>query len=53
MRALLDTSVVLASNVSGLDGELASSAATMAELHFGVLVASDPGVRGSAFVDSL
>lgn len=45
MRALLDTSVVLASNVSGLDGELAISAATMAELHFGVLVASDPGVR--------
>lgn len=45
MRALLDTSVVLASDIGPLDGELAISAATLSELHFGVLVAADPGVR--------
>ncbi len=45
MRAILDTSVVIATDVGPLEGELAISAATLAELHFGVLVASDPGVR--------
>ena len=45
MRAVLDTSVVIASDVSPLDGDLAVSTATLAELHFGVLVARDDAVR--------
>lgn len=45
MRAVLDTSVVLAANVGPLPGELAISAATVAELHFGILVATDAEVR--------
>lgn len=45
MRALLDTSVVIATDIAPLEGELAISAATLSELHFGVLVAPDPAVR--------
>jgi hypothetical protein len=45
VRALLDTSVVIASDVPHLEGELAISAVTLAELHFGVLVATDPALR--------
>jgi predicted nucleic acid-binding protein len=45
VRALLDTSVVIATDVAPLEGELAISAATLSELHFGVLVATDPAVR--------
>ncbi|MHB8245040.1 MAG: PIN domain-containing protein [Acidimicrobiales bacterium] len=45
MRAVLDTSVVIAVDVEPLEGELAISAATLAELHFGVLIAGDPAVR--------
>ena len=45
MRALLDTSVVIAANVAPLEGELAISAVTLAELHFGVLVTADAAVR--------
>lgn len=45
MRAILDTSVVIAADVGRLDGELAISSATLAELHFGVLVAKEPSVR--------
>ncbi len=45
MRAVLDTSVVIARDVPELDGELAISAATIAELHFGVLVTTDPKTR--------
>lgn len=45
MRAILDTSVVIAGDVGPLAGELAISSATLAELHFGVLVAGDPAVR--------
>lgn len=41
----MDTSVLIAAEVPPLEGELAISAASLAELHFGVLVASDPGVR--------
>jgi predicted nucleic acid-binding protein len=41
VKAVLDTSVVLAAGLTALDGELAISAATLAELHFGVLVADD------------
>ncbi|HEV7851610.1 MAG TPA: type II toxin-antitoxin system VapC family toxin [Mycobacterium sp.] len=45
MRAVLDTSVVIAAGVASLEGELAISAVTLAELHFGVLVAKHQKVR--------
>jgi toxin FitB len=45
VRGALDTSVVIASDVSPLPGELAISAVTVAELHFGVLVAVEPATR--------
>ena len=45
MKAILDTSVLLATNVSELAGELAISAASLAELHFGVLVTADAAIR--------
>lgn len=45
MRAVLDTSVMIAIDVPPLEGELAISAASLAELHFGVLVTADPAVR--------
>ncbi|TVZ04103.1 type II toxin-antitoxin system VapC family toxin [Trebonia kvetii] len=45
MRALLDTSVVIASDIGELNGELAISAVTLAELHFDVLVAQDTATR--------
>lgn len=45
VRAILDTSVVIATDVPPLDGELAVSMVTLAELHFGVLVAKQGSVR--------
>jgi predicted nucleic acid-binding protein len=45
VRAILDTSVVIATDVEPLDGELAISAITLAELRFGVLVAQHTSVR--------
>ena len=45
MKAVLDTSVLLATDVSQLEGELAISSASLAELHFGVLVTADPAIR--------
>lgn len=45
VRAILDTSVVIATDVGPLKGELAISSATLAELHFGVLVAKEPHIR--------
>ena len=45
MRAVLDTSVLLAGDVQPLEGELAISAATLADLQFGVLVTADAGIR--------
>jgi toxin FitB len=45
LKAVLDTSVLIAVDVPELEGELAISAASLAELHFGVLVAADPAVR--------
>lgn len=45
MKAVLDTSVVFAADVQDLEGDLAVSSVTVAELHFGVLVARDPGAR--------
>jgi predicted nucleic acid-binding protein len=45
MRAVLDTSVVVAAGIPPLEGELAVSTATLAELHFGVLVAANAARR--------
>lgn len=45
VRAILDTSVVIATDVGPLEGQLAICAITLAELHFGVLVASQQRVR--------
>jgi predicted nucleic acid-binding protein len=45
MRGILDTSVVLSADVDPIPGELALSAITLAELHFGVLVAKTPDIR--------
>ncbi len=45
MKAVLDTSILLAADVGPLEGELAISAASLAELHFGVLVTADASVR--------
>lgn len=45
MRAVLDTSVVIATDVGPLQGDLAVSTATLAEMHFAVLVTNDPGIR--------
>jgi toxin FitB len=45
VRAILDTSVLIGTDVPALDGELAISAAALAELHFGVLVTSDAAIR--------
>lgn len=45
VRAVLDTSVVIASGLAPLDGDLAISAVTLAELNFGVLVAKERAVR--------
>ena len=40
MRAVLDISVMIATDVPPLEGELATSAAALAELNFGVLAAT-------------
>ncbi|MCW2526034.1 MAG: PilT protein domain protein [Pseudonocardiales bacterium] len=45
MRAILDTSVVLAADIGPIEGDLAISAITLAEMHFGVLVAKAGSVR--------
>ena len=45
MRAVLDTNLVIATDVAPLEGELAVSVVTVAELHFGVLVAQDQATR--------
>jgi len=45
MKALLDTSVLIATDVPDLEGALAISAASLAELHFGVLVTADSTIR--------
>ena len=44
-KAILDTSVLIASSVAPLEGELAISVASLAELHFGVLVTREAAVR--------
>jgi len=45
LKAVLDTSVVIGAGVGPLEGDLAISAVTLAELHFGVLVAKGQAVR--------
>ncbi|MEB3068843.1 type II toxin-antitoxin system VapC family toxin [[Mycobacterium] vasticus] len=45
MKAILDTSVVIATDIGPLDGELAISAITLSEMHFGILVAKEQSVR--------
>jgi predicted nucleic acid-binding protein len=45
MKAILDTSVVIATDIAPLEGELAISAITLAELHFGILVTKQRKVR--------
>ena len=45
MKAILDTSLLIATDVDPLEGELAISAASLAEMHFGVLVTADPAAR--------
>ncbi len=44
-RAILDTSVLIATDVAPIPGVLAISAVTLAELQFGVLVAKTVDVR--------
>ena len=45
MKALLDTSVLIATAVPELEGDLSISTASLAELHFGVLVTADATIR--------
>jgi predicted nucleic acid-binding protein len=45
MRVILDTSILIADRPAGEDLEAAISVASLAELHFGVLVAHDPDER--------
>ncbi|GAB3816098.1 PIN domain-containing protein [Kribbella italica] len=45
MRAVLDTSVLIGGLAEPVDAELAISTISLAELHFGVLVAKSPQVR--------
>ena len=45
MKAIVDTSVLLGPHLNGLDGELAISAASIAELHYGILAAANNVVR--------
>ena len=44
-RGILDTSVLIAEDVSALPGQLAISVISVAELHFGVLVAGSDQTR--------
>ena len=45
MRVLLDTSVLLGPDPGPIDADIAISAISLAELHFGVLVAQSADVR--------
>ncbi len=44
-RGILDTSVLVAGGIDPIPGELAISVVSLAELHFGVLVAKDEEAR--------
>ncbi|HEX8080762.1 MAG TPA: PIN domain-containing protein [Jatrophihabitans sp.] len=45
MRVVLDTSVLLGPDPGLIDADVAICAVSLAELHFGVLVAASPAVR--------
>jgi predicted nucleic acid-binding protein len=45
VRAVLDTSVLISGLAEPVDAELAISTISLAELHFGVLVAKSPQIR--------
>jgi predicted nucleic acid-binding protein len=45
LKAILDTSVLIAADIAPLEGELAISAVSLAELHLGVLITADLAVR--------
>jgi predicted nucleic acid-binding protein len=45
LKAVIDTSVLIAADVPELEGELAISTASLAELHVGVLVTADASIR--------
>jgi predicted nucleic acid-binding protein len=45
VRAVLDTSVLIGGLPEPIDAEVAISAVSLAELHFGVLVAKTPQIR--------
>jgi len=47
MRCLLDTSVLLGPNPGEIEGDIAISSASLAELHFGVLVARSDATRAT------
>lgn len=47
MKSILDTSVLLGPNPGEIQGEIAISAASLAELHFGVLVARSDEIRAT------
>ena len=47
LRAVLDTSVLIAAAGPAIEGEVAVSAASLAELHFGVQQAGDDDVRSA------
>lgn len=46
-RGVLDTSVLIATDIAPIPGELAISVVSLAELHFGVLVARTAEIRAS------
>jgi len=46
-RGILDTSVLIATDIAPIPGELAISVVSMAELNFGVLVAKTPEARAA------
>jgi toxin FitB len=46
-RGVLDTSILVATDVEPIPGELAISVVSIAELHFGVLVAKTPEARAT------
>ena len=45
MKVVLDTSVLLGPSLDPIDAEIAISMMSLAELHFGVLLARSPAVR--------
>jgi toxin FitB len=47
MRSILDTRVLVGPNPVEIQGEIAISAISLAELHFGVLVARSDDIRAT------